>query len=85
MNDLEVDILIGCDYYWSEGVVAVNFKLSWLLSGPLKQIENGNQDKDNQMVTDLVTQRNMFVSLATNHGPQEGSSDQIEKFWDFDT
>lgn len=41
-----IDILIGCDYYWDfvtgetrqgdEGPIAVNSKLGWLLSGPVK-------------------------------------------------
>ena len=41
-----IDILIGCDYYWDfvmgetrrgdEGPIAVNNKLGWLLSGPVK-------------------------------------------------
>ena len=46
MNGEEVDILVGMDYYWSAindgikmsgtvGLVAVNSKLGWLLSGQL--------------------------------------------------
>ena len=70
MNNDEIGILIGMDYYWTivsnemrhcntEGLVAVNSKLGWLLSGLL----SNNDVKSNFGQISNLTTHSMFISL----------------------
>ena len=87
-GDAEIDVLIGSDYYWSvvgdenrrgksEGLVAVNSKLGWLLSGPLKHEEIIDKDT-------AVSAHNMIVVLDEKE-EEKKLNVQVEKFWDLDT
>ena len=90
MDNREIDLLIGSDYYWSiiedehrrcdtEGLVAVKSKLGWVLSGPLKHEKN-----DNRSTVEVVSQ-NMLLSLQENHDDTDKLSVQVEKFWEMET
>ena len=87
MGGQEISILIGSDYYWSvvhdenkrfgtEGLVAVNSKLGWLLSGPLKR------DKDENTVVEM---HSMLVGLNEVSEEAYNFSVIVENFWDLDT
>ena len=55
MEETEVDILIGADYYWtvvgrdiisfSEGFIAISSKVGWLLNGPTQSRQEQQQTK----------------------------------------
>ena len=88
-NDRDIDLLIGADYYWcvvegetkrcgTEGLVAINSKLGWLLSGPY---EWNNQDS---AAVNLATTH--VLSIEFNEEQEEALlSSEIEKFWNLDT
>lgn len=80
-----IDILIGCDYYWhfvtgetrrgDEGPIAVNSKLGWLLSGPVK----GTLDRS------YVTHSNLIIEghddlFARNE--DDVLTNTLKNFWE---
>ena len=87
-GDRRIDLLIGSDFYWSviedenkrfghEGLVAVNSKLGWVLSGPLK---------DNECEAATATRMVAHVmQVGFNEKEEELLSAQVHKFWDMDT
>ena len=89
MDNQEIDLLIGCDYYWSivgdenircgkEGLVAVNSKLGWLLSGPMKE------EKEEAFSANLAT-HTMKVSFNENIDETRSLHAEVEKLWDLET
>ena len=92
-SDVEVDILIGADYYWKfitgttkrgakPGPVAVLTKLGWVLSGPVIQ--------ENQRNPSCTTNLNATHVLRIDAEPVMINStdslyNQLEKLWDLET
>ena len=83
-NNLNVDILIGADYYWSlvtgitkqgSGPTAIETRLGWVLSGPATGM------------TLKSTSVNLLSCYVLNAGVQscDTSLDQIlQRFWDLE-
>ena len=81
-----IDILVGADYYWgivdgeikrcgSDGLVAVNSKLGWLLSGPYNGYDSS-----------AVNLASTHVMMIESRDEQDSSlNNQVERFWDLDT
>ena len=88
-DDRDIDLLIGADYYWcvvegetkrcgTEGLVAINSKLGWLLSGPYEWNNQGSA------AVNLATTH--VLSIEFNEEQEEALlSSEIEKFWNLDT
>ena len=84
---LEVDILIGSDYYWElttweirrgdAGPVAINTKLGWVLSGP------GPPISTELPATSLIT----IHTLAIGAGPLTNNdlSNELRSFWELES
>jgi len=81
-GDTEIDLLVGCDYYWQimtgkvqfgtdDGVVAMETKIGWVLSGPCKV---------NTTTANHVTTHAMRVAAVTD--PLETT---LKTFWDFES
>ena len=74
-HSLEVDVLVGSDYYWelvtsgvchgSDGPTAIHTKLGWVLSGPpcSKELEHYSVNLVTKHVLRVDTQQNGFKSL----------------------
>lgn len=84
-NDLEVDVLIGSDTYWSLvtgkvtrsefGPIAIHSKVGWILSGPVDQHE---------VSMNLCTSSIHNLKIDTYQA--ETSLDrQLSRFWDLDS
>ena len=83
-TSLEVDMLIGSDYYWhlvtggvsrgTHGPVAVHTKLGWVLSGPASSAEL------TQSATNLVTTHVLRIDAQP---PELG--EQLQAFWDLES
>ena len=76
-NELEVDLLIGADYLWNfqkgrTKPVAVETKLGWVLSGPLK----GHASEDG------VTAVNLIVH---NEEDRQALDSEARKLWDLES
>ena len=83
-----IDILVGSDYYWSivtgevmkteMGLVAVNSKLGWLLSGPT-----------DSCTTEIVTHSNLVISSVHPEvltGPEDDKlHSMLNCFWETDS
>jgi hypothetical protein len=92
-SDVEVDILIGADYYWKfitgttkrgakPGPVAVLTRLGWVLSGPVIQ--------ENQRNPSCTTNLNATHVLRIDAEPvitnrTDSLYNQLEKLWDLET
>ena len=89
-DNLNVDILIGCDYYWQivtgetirviGGPAAVRTIFGWVLSGPLKGLPCQASD---------VTLLNTSLVLRVDSNPVEPQhfdlETQLKNFWDLET
>ena len=85
---LNVDILIGSDYYWNlvtghtirgtQGPTAVHTKLGWVLSGPVRSGNLGNQQLNNLVTTHVL-------KCATGQVPHDGLKEELKKFWDLES
>ena len=85
---LNVDILIGSDYYWNlvtghtirgtQGPTAVYTKLGWVLSGPVRSGNLGNQQHNNLVTTHVL-------KCATGQVPHDGLKGELKKFWDLES
>lgn len=88
-DNLNVDILIGCDYYWqivtgnmvrtAEGPTAIETTFGWVLSGPAKNIT---------CLASYNTQLNTSISLRIDSLPEDSKhvdlEQQLKRFWDLD-
>ena len=84
---LEVDILIGCDYYWSfitgetkrgdNGPVGVHTELGWVLSGPIGPIPHTGRQ------TTLVT-HTLHVECAPQLN-EPSLEERLKSFWDLES
>ena len=92
-SDVEVDILIGADYYWKfitsttkrgakPGLAAVLTRLGWVLSGPVIQENQRNPS----CMTNLNATHVLRIDaepVITN--PTDSLYNQLEKLWDLET
>lgn len=86
-TSLEVDILIGSDYYWQlvtggvsrgvQGPVAIHTKLGWVLSGPTSTV--GPIHSSTNLVTTHV------LSADAQPGDNDGLAEQLQAFWDLES
>ena len=92
-SDVEVDILIGADYYWKiitgttkrgakPGPVAVLTRLGWVLSGPVIQENQRNPSCTTNLNATHVL-RIDAEPVITN--PTDSLYNQLEKLWDLET
>ena len=92
-NDVEVDILIGADYYWKfvtgtikrgnkPGPVAVLTRLGWVLSGTVIQ----ERQRSPVCTTNLNTTHVLRIHAEpVLPNPTDHLQKQLEKFWDLET
>ena len=81
---LEVDILIGSDYYWDFvtgpvskstcGPTAIHTKLGWVVSGPITATSGSN-----------LCSTNLVTHVLRVDGEPEPLSDQLKAFWEFES
>lgn len=86
-SSLEVDLLIGSDFYWdlvtggvsrgTQGPVAIHTKLGWVLSGPTSSRELTRSS------TNLVTTHVLRVDAQPSE--QESLEKQLQSFWDLES
>ncbi|XP_028415550.1 uncharacterized protein LOC114538622 [Dendronephthya gigantea] len=92
-DDVQVDILIGADYYWkfitgttkrggSPGPVAVLTRLGWVLSGP---VIKGNQENRSCSVNLNGTHVLRIDAEPVTTTPTDRLHDQLQKLWDLET
>ena len=92
-SDMEVDVLIGADYYWKfitgkikrggkPGPVAVLTRLGWVLSGPVIQ---GNQKTLSCSVNLNATHVLRIDAEAAVTDPADNLHSQLQKLWDLET
>ena len=92
-GDVEVDVLIGADYYWKfvtgttkrsgkPGPVAVLTRLGWVLSGPVIQEKQGHPSCSTNLNATHVLRVDTepIVSNTTDQ-----LHNQLEKLWDLET
>ena len=92
-DDVQVDILIGADYYWNfitnitrrgntPGPVDVWSKLGWVLSGP---VVTGCHDSRCAVTSNLNSTH--VLQIATSTSPSEDSVlvKELSKFWELET
>ena len=82
-SQMEVDILVGCDYYWDfitgqtirgeGGPVAIQTRLGWVLSGPVNPV------KHLVSTVNLVTTHVLRIN-SQPHGTKE-LDDTLQSFW----
>ena len=86
-SSLEVDILIGSDYYWSlvtgevcrgnSGPIAIHTKLGWVLSGPIP-LRESEQSSVNLITTHVLTADSLQPDL-------EPLDDVLRSFWELES
>ena len=86
-NKLEVDMLIGSDFYWDlvtggvsrsvQGPVAIHTKLGWVLSGPVSEC-NGTKCSANLVTTHVLR-------VDTSSTEDNGLEEQLQSFWDLES
>ena len=92
-TQLEVDVLIGSDYYWElatgevlrgerGGPVAINTKLGWVLSGPAPDIES-HQASVSLVAAHPITTHTLRVN--SQHCSTEKLDDQLRAFWELES
>lgn len=82
---LEVDLLIGSDFYWSlvtgrvrrgrSGPMAIHTKIGWILSGPV----------DRQEVSVSLTLTATHALRIDTHPVEWNLDDQLRRFWELET
>lgn len=83
---LEIDALVGSDFYWSlvtgevrrgtRGPMAIHTKIGWVLSGPV----------DKQMTSvNLVLGAPTHTLKVEAHTCEESLDDQLRRFWDLES
>ncbi|XP_028413520.1 uncharacterized protein LOC114536353 [Dendronephthya gigantea] len=93
-NEVEVDVLLGADYYWnfvtniirrgvSPGPVAIWTKLGWVLSGP---VVTSSPENPQQTSVNLTTTNVLRVETSTVQ-PENipNLKNELVKFWDLET
>lgn len=85
-----IDILIGSDHYWDvvtgdiareDGLVAINSKFGWLLSGPVKHGGGSTHFAS----TDLAIEGLTPATPTTPGTSSEELHDNLHRFWDIES
>ena len=86
-DSLQIDVLIGADYYWElvtgrtsrcdSGPVAVHTRLGWVLSGPIPKM------KRSKCSTTLLTTHTLHVGTALNE--TETLNETLHSFWELES
>ena len=86
-SSLEVDVLIGSDYYWTlvtggvsrgaQGPVAIHTRLGWVLSGPASAAGTTRSTSTNLATTHVLS--------ALDHDSDDGLVEQLRAFWDLES
>ena len=84
-DTLEVDVLIGSDFYWSlvtgrvrrgrSGPMAIHTKVGWILSGPI----------DRQEVSVNLTLTATHALRIDTHPVERNLDDQLRRFWELES
>ena len=93
-NEVQVDVLLGADYYWnfvtniirrgnSSGPVAIWTKLGWVLSGPVITSSSNNPDHTTVNLSSTHVLRVEASTIRTESAPK--LNDILENFWDLET
>ena len=87
-SSLQVDILVGSDYYWElvtgsvcrskHGPIAIHTKLGWVLSGPMLASNH------TRCLASLVTTHVLRVD-AQQQEPNSGLEAQLRAFWELES
>ena len=93
-TEVEIDVLIGADYYWnfftgeirkgrSPGPVALNTKLGWVLSGPLAFKCKGNPE----CAVNICSTYALRIDTSTINIEQQPDriNEQLSRFWDLES
>ena len=92
-EELEVDIMIGADYYWSivqnhvvrgepHGPVAVRTRLGYVLSGPVN-VPGGSQQSSVNMSHTMKTACYVVEEQSDPH--DVSLKEELYRFWDYET
>ena len=92
-EELEVDIMIGVDYYWSivqnhvvrgepHGPVAVRTRLGYVLSGPVN-VPGGSQQSSVNMSHTMKTECYVVEEQSDPH--DVSLKEELYRFWDYET
>ena len=82
-SDLDIDVLVGCDHYWSvttgrikqgsEGPTAMETLFGWVISGPCADHFRQEGQRTAQLVATFVTNVSRFVPPLTRRGSGQGA------------
>ena len=90
-NEVEVDVLLGADYYWnfvtniirkgsSPRPVAIWTKLGWVLSEPVITSSSDNHDRTNVNLSSAHVLRVETSTIQPENAPK--LNDELARFWD---
>ena len=89
-SDVDVDMLIGADYFWSivtgvvrrgeEGPVAMETKLGWVLSGIVSE-----NCYDSVSLVNAATHCMEVLSVSEEEQQSSRLEDQLRKFWELES
>ena len=93
-EDLEVDVMIGADYYWSivqnhvvrgksHGLVAVCTRLGYVLSGPIN-VPTAGQHASSVNISHVMKTECQLIKEDFN-SDDVSLKEELSKFWDNDT
>ncbi len=93
-KEVEVDVLLGADYYWnfvtnimrrgaSPGPVAIWTRLGWVLSGPVITCTPKNPDRTSVNLTPTHVLRVETSTVQSENVPK--LNNELAKFWDLET
>ena len=90
--DLDIDVLVGSDYYWmlvtgrvswnQDGPTAIHTRLGWILSGPNGPIEVMDQT---DTFVNLISSHTLLSSTTQELEPQTDLDAGLKKFWDLES
>ena len=85
---MNVDILIGSEYYWKlvtgevirgyVGPTVVHTKLGWVLSGPVQGLQQGNSR------VNLISTHSLRVGGEIMQNDKQDLDERLKMFWNLD-